>query len=605
MTTTTDYLAWAERVRRLDRALEALEPAARRLGCAPPAGEEWFELIRHKLIPQVEGPPLLVVSVVGGTNIGKSMLFNHLAGEVASAVSPLAAGTKHPVCLVPEGLDDEAELRRIFEDFQLHRWSTAEDPLVESGTDLLFWRVGRNVPQRLLLLDAPDIDSDAAVNWRRARALRQVSDVLIAVLTQQKYNDAAVKQFFREAADADKPFIIVFNQCDLAFDRGYWPQWLRTFTEETGTRPELVYVVPYDRAAADRLGLPFFCVGPEAAAPPEHPASLREELAALHFDAIKIRTFRGAVARVLDPQRGLEGYLGRLREAAAEFSAAGATLSAREMARVDWPTLPAAILVEEIRSWWDAGRRGWSRAVHGVYRKVGRGVLWPFRQLRIQLGEPPQDPRESMADAERRAVVAAVGGLFDELARLARVGNETLRPRLARLLGGNARQEVLERVQQAHAELEAVDDDYRRFLCHQLDDFREHHPRAIWWFHRLDEVGAVARPAITVSLGLAGWDVAADLAGQAAAQAVITGGITAGGETVLSGGSEGAMAAVGRLFRGLQAGYARHRAAWLAGWLERELLGDLLGDLRGGAEVPAGEAFAEVEAALEEIKQHR
>ena len=43
--------------------------------------------------------------------------------------------------------------------------------------------------------------------------------MLVAVLTQQKYNDAAVKQFFRAAVEADKPIIVVFNQCELEADR--------------------------------------------------------------------------------------------------------------------------------------------------------------------------------------------------------------------------------------------------------------------------------------------------------------------------------------------------------------------------------------------------
>ncbi len=85
--------------------------------------------------------------------------------------------------------------------------------------------------------------------------------MLVAVLTQQKYNDAAVKQFFRKAAAADKPVIVCFNQCDLEADREYWPQWLATFCDETGAQPELVYVAPYDRLAANELRLPFYEVG--------------------------------------------------------------------------------------------------------------------------------------------------------------------------------------------------------------------------------------------------------------------------------------------------------------------------------------------------------
>ena len=96
---TATYRSFAAEVQRLDRALAALEPQAAAAGVASPAGEEWCELLRRKLLPQLELPPLMVVAIVGGTNIGKSAIFNHVAGEVASASSPLAAGTKHPVCL--------------------------------------------------------------------------------------------------------------------------------------------------------------------------------------------------------------------------------------------------------------------------------------------------------------------------------------------------------------------------------------------------------------------------------------------------------------------------------------------------------------------------
>ena len=135
------------------------------------------------------------------------------------------------------------------------------DPLEDSPEHRLYWRNGATVPPRLLLLDTPDIDSDAPVNWQRADIIRQASDVLIAVLTQQKYNDAAVKQFFRRAVAADKPIVVVFNQCDLRADREYWPLWLATFAEETGAKPELVYVAPYDRQAANEQKLPFYAVG--------------------------------------------------------------------------------------------------------------------------------------------------------------------------------------------------------------------------------------------------------------------------------------------------------------------------------------------------------
>ena len=65
---------------------------------------------RHKLVPQAAAPPALVVAIVGGTNIGKSAIFNHLAGEMATPSAPWPPACRHPVCLVPQDFDDATVL---------------------------------------------------------------------------------------------------------------------------------------------------------------------------------------------------------------------------------------------------------------------------------------------------------------------------------------------------------------------------------------------------------------------------------------------------------------------------------------------------------------
>jgi hypothetical protein len=605
----SSFQTWAAKVGQLNEALAGLEPVAKAVGVPSPTGRQWLELLRTKLLPQLQSEPLLIVGIVGGTNIGKSLLFNHLAGELASAVSPLAAGTKHPVCLAPPDAADPGLLQRLFADFRLRAWASSDDPLRECPQDLLFWRVGRNVPPRLLLLDAPDVDSDARVNWHRARAIRQTADVLLAVLTQQKYNDAAVKQFFREAVEADKPIVVIFNQVDLQADQPYWPLWLETFCRETGARPELVYVVPLDRDAAENLRLPFHPVGPKADQPPGAPSSLRDELAAMHFDAIKIRTFRGALGRVLDEEQGLPGWLREIRVAAGGFSAAAEALSATEMARVAWPSLPPRVLVDEIRDWWDVGRGAWSRNIHGFYRVLGKGVTWPVRAAWRTYQPETTDPLAPFHRQERDAILLAVEKMLDELDRLAQVGNETLRPRLQALLGGDARQQLLTRVEEAHARLPAVDDDYRRFLRDELDGWKDRNPRAMTLLRSLDQMAAIARPAITITLAVGGGVLADHIVVQAAGhtavelakEAAITGGFTAGGEALVGSTTEGLRQTSARLFHRLQSQYAQRRAAWLAQWLENELLGGLLGELRQGAGVPASREFVRVEECLAEF----
>lgn len=611
---SVSYDLWAEQIKRLHRALDGLTADAAALDMPAPDGQEWRELLKHKLLPQLDTRPALVVAVVGGTNIGKSVIFNHLAGQNASAVSPLAAGTRHPVCMVPPGFDDPRLLSRVFEAFQLRQWQSADDALTDCSQHLLFWRLAESVPPRLLLLDTPDVDSDAAVNWLRADRVRRSADVLIAVLTQQKYNDAAVKQFFRKAAEADKPVIVVFNQCDLVEDREYWPQWLATFTGETGAHPEHVYIVPYDRAAANHLRLPFYEVGGDGRAEIGEPASLQAELAQLHFDAIKLRTFRGAMARLLDRANGVPAWLWHLREASAEFTAANKALSATEMARVNWPTLPPRLLVDEVRAWWDARRSRWSQTIHAFYRVVGQGIAWPVREAWRAARGDSQPPQEAFRARERQAIVEALEKLLSELDRLSQIGNDVLRPRLASMLGGASRETLLARLSAAHAALPALDDDYRSFLRSELDSWSESNPGAINVLRSLDHAAAIARPAITVTLAVSGWILAGDVVGHAAAhvasqtashlatEAMIAGGTTVGGEAVVTATGEGVTQAAARLFRRLQLRYAELRARWLADWLERELLGNLLGPLRAGAELVHSPAFREVELALDALR---
>jgi ribosome biogenesis GTPase A len=180
----TPFAQCAQNIHELHSLLGKLEQQATALQIEPLEGCEWYQLLEQKLLPQMGEDAFLVAAVVGGTNIGKSVLFNHLAGSRASATSPLASGTKHVTCLTPNGFEESHDLSTIFPGFELKEWSDSEQALDESDTDWLFWRHSDSLPANLLVLDTPDIDSDARVNWERADKIRRTADVLIAVLTQ-------------------------------------------------------------------------------------------------------------------------------------------------------------------------------------------------------------------------------------------------------------------------------------------------------------------------------------------------------------------------------------------------------------------------------------
>jgi hypothetical protein len=607
---TADIAAWNSGIRALAEALARLVPLGVTVGVAPPDDAEWHQLLVHKLLPQCGDATPVIAAIVGGTNIGKSALFNQLAGEDASAVSPLAAGTKHPVALVPDIITDERRLRPWFAGFELRAWGSAVDPLEADDVDLLFWRPSDAVPPRMILVDTPDVDSDARVNWRRADAVRQTADVLLAVLTQQKYNDAAVKRFFRHAAEAGKAVVIVFNQVDVALDLDVWPEWLSVFCRETGVTPLGVYVVPYDRRGAQERGLTFHNVGLDGRQFDPAPVDLRRELSELRYDELKRRTLGGALDRVIDPHSGVDRYLHEVRTAAGRFAEAHRALTEARRVSAAWPALPASVLVDEIRQWWDERRSPWSKRIHGAYRAVGGAVLRPMRRLWSGTSEPP-DPLVQFRERERTVVVETVEGLLGELERLAKVGNEILRPRVEKLLGGSVRTVTLKRIEFAHADLPPIDDDFRTVLTRELNRWERENPRAVATLRSLDTAAAWARPVVSVSLALTGVFLPASevlgqtlvhVAGQTASEIATAAVVTGGGEAVVGATGVGIKHAAAQLFRRLQAEHAELRAAALAKLFETELLGDLLAELDVGAKVATGEEFVGTNEALANLR---
>lgn len=607
-------------VRRLHAAVQQLHTVSAAAGVAPLAGREWFELLEHKLLPQLVDDAYLVVAVVGGTNIGKSIVFNHIAGTRASATSPLASGTKHPVCLTPPGFAEQHNLPQIFPGFDVIPWDRAEAALEESETHRLYWRESPNTPPNLLVLDTPDVDSDARINWQRADQIRRSADLLVAVLTQQKYNDAAVKQFFRHAAAEDKAVIVVFNQCLLPEDEEYWPRWLETFTRETGIVPVGLYLAPNDRRAAESLELPFFArsdpnaeLQPGGDASADGPRSLLTDLSKVRFADVKLRALRGALRHVADDAVGAPAYLREVAAAADDYTAAAQLLSAQQLAEVDnWPVVPNALLIDAIRDWWQAQRSGWSAKVHGFYNVLSHGLTWPVRYARDRLRSDQTPPWEQYRKREWSAVLTAVERVYEKLTFVSQLGNDVLRPRLEQILAGAPRAEVLSKIAAAHEEFD-FEDALSRMVQTELADFREASPKHYEFFRKLDQAAAAARPVTSVVLFVSGFaplghaltPVLTDTALQGllhAAGDVAGGTISAAvGDAVISGGAATSAGYLEARFRRLHTAFAARRAAWLGEHLSQLVLGTLPEDIQNAATLPQHAAYAETRNALQEL----
>lgn len=625
---TVDFADCAVRIRSLQTAISELDSACAGLQIAPLSSREWFRLLEEKLLPQVGEDAFLVAAVVGGTNIGKSVIFNHIAGTRASATSPLASGTKHPVVLVPPNFAASHDLQSVFSGFCLTEWTDADTSLREDASHRLYWKPAESLPDNLLVLDTPDIDSDTRVNWERADMVRRAADVLIAVLTQQKYNDAAVKEFFRRAALENKVTLVVFNQVHLPDDEEYWPLWMRTFCEETGIRPHVLYLAPHDRQAAesnrltliqrdwpsDRPALPSVSDAPPS--PVEHDAGRRlgDDLSSLHFGEIKLQTLSQPI-RMLCSESGVPAWLTEIRTRSEEFARAAEILATHQLAEIEgWPTIPNAVIVASVRDWWQQHRQGWSARVHGFYNRIGNGLKSAYHYVQEQVGAVRRPPLDTYREQEWQAILDIVDDVYSRLNWFRELGNSLLQPRLDEILGATSRKQLLEHLHAAHDRID-VEHDVRQLVTTEMEAFRNERPEWFRSLRHLDAVAAAARPATSVALFVTGFGPFGHALGQIAAETAVTsvvsvagdvaaGGVTAAvGETWISSTASSGAAWLEARFRRIHERFTAQRGVWLARLLEQHLLGSLPRELGQAAAIPQSDVFETVERIVAELQQ--
>lgn len=602
---------FADAINRVDKTTRALEKEAAWLRLVSLEEREWFRLIADKLQPQLRDDTFLILAVVGGTNTGKSVVFNQLAGLATSADSPLASGTKHPVCLVPNGFAASHSLRELFSGFELRHWSTVDDAQGEWDDDLLFWQESDVLPDNLLILDTPDIDSDARVNWGRADKVRRAADVLIAVLTQQKYNDAAVKQFFRRAATEDKTVIVLFNQCMIPDDEPYWPLWLRTFCDETGIDPAYIYLAPHDRPAVAALALPFYerhlSSESDGSAPDEKSRSLREDLSRLRFEEIKLHSLHGAMRRLVDARSGAPSWLDEISARSDAVRVIAEQMSAERVVEVrGWPTVPFSLVFDEFWTWWKAHRTGWTQNVTAFYDVVNQGIAWPFRTARRYIGTTrSRDPVENYRAAEREAITRISENVFERLSLLASASHGPAAAEFAELTTGENRRRFLEAIEKEHAEVD-LRGELMQLIAQDMQSFFSKNPRSARWLKRIDVVAVGSRPALSAMLfavGAHGVEVAAQGLVNIGIDFLAGSAVTVSGDTVFSKAAGGLGAAVFARLRALPALFAEKRAGWLAAQLKERVLGSLPEDLLRTANLPQSEAFQSTTTSVIELRR--
>jgi hypothetical protein len=176
----------------------------------------WTHGLDVKLLPRLAPDFPLVVAICGGGSAGKSTLFNTLVGRAVSPTGGRAGLNRRVLAGLPEAQTRHAALF----DSLAQIFGAALQPLAQSDQlttpgDPLYCTV-TDGPDRVVLLDTPDIDTGARGDYANRELARQSlssADLFIYIFTNATYNNRDNTDFISSLLTGlgTRPCILVYR----------------------------------------------------------------------------------------------------------------------------------------------------------------------------------------------------------------------------------------------------------------------------------------------------------------------------------------------------------------------------------------------------------
>ncbi len=515
----------------LQRFAEALETFREGLAAHPDlcgelfeGAQEWVQLLTYKLVPHLAGKGCLVAALAGGTQTGKSTLLNSLLHEPASPVRARAAATRQPVLTANARRCTECLEGKLVPEFAPALLYDPEQALRESDVDeRLFVVESPLLPDHLVLLDTPDIDSIDKRNWEVAENIRAVGDVVIALLTEEKYKDERVIEFFKKAHESGRMVVPVMNKVDEEDDEETLEavrEQLEDFSTLVGLDSETpLFIAPRNRAQARGCALEVHTLGGDG--------GLLAYLKELDVPAIKERVY-GRTVRQFVAQSA--GFIGAVEEASAglrhvreRFRAATEHTHETPTAAMQWarrynPT-PGAAVGGLLHEFLQARRGRINRTIGKATRTVMRNMTAVRQQAwRLLAGgdgqrEGPNAVEDALREKNAQQVRDIVRDLDTHYRERLDALPESARALIRRELDALNLDEVIGAVVKKTIVREDFSEDFREFAEKTLEDAWEAHPMRRDLLITLDNAAALAPAALVAGMawttaGIGGPEVA-------------------------------------------------------------------------------------------------
>ena len=462
--------------------------------------DEWRDLLEYKLAPHFAGEGCLVVAVAGGTNTGKSTVFNMLIGETASPVRATAAATCRPILAANHDRARQCLEGKLVPEFTPVPLTSPEAVLTFDGPEnAMYVHENAWLPDRLTFLDTPDIDSIVKRNWDVAEHIRAAGDVIVAVVTPEKYKDERVIEFFQYAHAAGRVILPLLNKANPANGYAAARAQLADFCEAAGIGDAPCFVLPYDFTLSE---------SPERPIPAlDGDDTLRAYLDRIDVAELKRKVYRETLARFVEAAGAFldraDDWRARLRRVQADFEGTVREYAAR------YDPAPGAEVGGIFHEFVQARRGAFGRTVGKAGGIIARGASVIGRSVRQAVSRHAalevQDGPVTDVELHRRhrqeieRITQDLATLYYELAR-------RLDPPVAALVLPALEPLDVQRIATAVA-------DAARSAVNPSAEFRAHAQRTLerWWDEHsdkrrvllaLDTILALVPAAIAIPLSL-------------------------------------------------------------------------------------------------------
>ncbi len=481
--------------------------------------QEGSDLLTYKLVPHFAGEACLVVAIAGGTNTGKSTVFNLLLERVVSPMVTTAAATCHPVLAGNAMREAQCLDSKLVPEFDPRPLS--EPGLATDGSlpaEALFVTREPSLPDDLILMDTPDVDSIEKRNWEVSEHIRAAGDVLIAVLTAEKYKDERVVEYFREAVASAREVIPLMNKANPVEDFEVARMQLDEFRSDVGTDSPR-FVIAHDFSIGENVRRPIASL--------DGTADLRRYIEELDAPRIKERVYAGTVERF--GQFATE-FIEQATRSGADLRVIVDRFEAyAEAASSEYDPAPGkevgGLFHEFVQSKRGPVRRTIGNSSAAVVRgasTLGRTITKAFRRRATLDADEAEGTEDKMLELHRQSIDRITRDLATRYVEATRDLPETARGLVGRGFEELDIEAVIEAVQRDALGSQSLSEEFRRHAAEMLEIWWRDHKGKRRALEALDTVLAVMPAAIAAPIAMhtggVGVSEAVVIAGPLAAQ---------------------------------------------------------------------------------------